>query len=172
MDTLAALCLATEPPTDDLLNRQPYGRTSPIISKMMLRGIACMSVYQVAVIFALIFRGANLLDIDSAVVFTESGTPGLHSADPTEHFTFVFNTFVIMTMFNEINCRKIHGERNVLRNLHKNILFIAIWIGTIVGQALIVEFGGLVFKTTGLGLSGWAWSVFFGTTGMIWNQVS
>jgi hypothetical protein len=45
-------------------------------------------------------------------------TSGRHlpiGAPPSQHFTIVFNAFVIMTLFNEINARKIHGERNVFR---------------------------------------------------------
>ena len=50
------------------------------------------------------------------------------------HFTMVFNTFVMMTLFNEINSRKIHGQRNVVEGLFTNPMFIGIWIGTMIGQ--------------------------------------
>ena len=40
---------------------------------------------------------------------------GEESNLPTEHFTIVFNTFVLMTLFNELNARKIHGERNIFK---------------------------------------------------------
>ena len=46
----------------------------------------------------------------------------------------VFNTFVMMTLFNEINSRKIHGQRNVVEGLFTNPMFIGIWIGTMIGQ--------------------------------------
>lgn len=60
MDTLASLALATEPPTEDLLKRAPYGRTSPLISKDMLKNILGHAVYQLAVIFTLLFAGEYL----------------------------------------------------------------------------------------------------------------
>ena len=36
---------------------------------------------------------------------------------PSQHFTLIFNVFVLMTLFNEINARKIHGERNVFEGI-------------------------------------------------------
>jgi len=58
----------------------------------------------------------------------------MHCPGPTVHFTMVFNTFVMMTLFNEINARKIHGQRNIIAGLHTNPLFIGIWITTFVLQ--------------------------------------
>lgn len=52
----------------------------------------------------------------------------------TIHFTMIFNTFVLMTLFNEINARKIHGQRNILEGLHTNHLFLGIWFGTLIAQ--------------------------------------
>jgi magnesium-transporting ATPase (P-type) len=58
MDTLASLALATEPPTPDLLKRKPYGRTKPMISPTMLKNIFGQGIYQLAILFALVF-GSN-----------------------------------------------------------------------------------------------------------------
>ena len=57
MDTLASLALATELPSEELLNRRPYGRTKPLISRMMLQNIAGHAVYQLTVIFTILFAG-------------------------------------------------------------------------------------------------------------------
>jgi len=57
MDTLASLALATELPSEELLNRRPYGRTKPLISRLMLQNIAGHAVYQLAVIFTILFAG-------------------------------------------------------------------------------------------------------------------
>ena len=57
MDTLASLALATELPTPDLLLRKPYGRTKPLISRTMMKNILGQAVYQLGVIFALLFVG-------------------------------------------------------------------------------------------------------------------
>jgi magnesium-transporting ATPase (P-type) len=57
MDTLASLSLATEPPTEKLLERMPYGRTKPILSAQMIKNIVGHSIYQLAVIFSLTWGG-------------------------------------------------------------------------------------------------------------------
>lgn len=57
MDTLASLALATELPTPDLLLRKPYGRTKPLISKTMMKNIIGQGIYQLTVIFTLLFVG-------------------------------------------------------------------------------------------------------------------
>ena len=65
MDTLASLALATELPTPELLLRKPYGRTSPLISATMAKNILGQSVYQLVIVFGIMFFGEKLFDIDS-----------------------------------------------------------------------------------------------------------
>jgi len=57
MDTLASLALATELPTEEMLKRKPYGRTKPLISRTMMKNIIGHSVYQLIVIFTILFAG-------------------------------------------------------------------------------------------------------------------
>ena len=57
MDTLASLALATEMPTLDLLLRKPYGRTKPLISRTMFKNIVGHAIYQLIVVFSLLFVG-------------------------------------------------------------------------------------------------------------------
>ena len=57
MDTLASLALATELPSEELLERKPYGRTKPLISRTMMKNIIGHSIYQLIVIFVLLFKG-------------------------------------------------------------------------------------------------------------------
>ena len=57
MDTLASLALATELPTEELLERKPYGRTKPLISRTMMKNIIAHAAYQLFVILALLFAG-------------------------------------------------------------------------------------------------------------------
>ena len=61
MDTLAALALATEPPSDDLLYRKPYARTEYIISPLMMKHILGQAIFQSAVIFIVVFLGEKFL---------------------------------------------------------------------------------------------------------------
>ena len=164
MDTLASLALATEPPTDALLLRKPYGRTKALISRTMMKNIFGQAVYQLIVTFGLLFAGDLLLDV-------ESGRFQEINAEPTQHFTVVFNTFVFMTLFNELNAREIHGERNIFRGLFSNPIFYTIWVTTFVLQILIVQFGSLAFQTAALNLEQWLWCLFFGMGTLLWGQI-
>ena len=56
--------------------------------------------------------------------------------DPSDHFTIIFNAFVLMTLFNELNARKIHNERNVLKGIFNNYIFVGIWVGCFIGQVI------------------------------------
>ncbi|XP_077785091.1 plasma membrane calcium-transporting ATPase 4 isoform X2 [Podarcis muralis] len=164
MDTFASLALATEPPTESLLLRKPYGRNKPLISRTMMKNILGHAVYQLTIIFTLLFAGEKFFDIDSG-----RNVP-LHSP-PTEHYTIVFNTFVMMQLFNEINARKIHGERNVFEAIFRNPIFCAVVLGTFIAQIIIVEFGGKPFSCSGLTLSQWFWCVFIGVGELLWGQL-
>ncbi|XP_064333112.1 plasma membrane calcium-transporting ATPase 4 isoform X5 [Camelus dromedarius] len=164
MDTFASLALATEPPTDSLLKRRPYGRNKPLISRTMMKNILGHAVYQLTVIFFLVFAGEKFFDIDSGRLAP------LHSP-PSQHYTIVFNTFVLMQLFNEINSRKIHGERNVFSGIFHNLIFCSVVLGTFVSQILIVEFGGKPFSCTKLTLSQWFWCLFIGIGELLWAQI-
>lgn len=59
MDTFASLALATEPPTEALLLRNPYGRNKPLISRTMMKNILGHAVYQLTLIFTLLFVGQS-----------------------------------------------------------------------------------------------------------------
>ncbi|XP_069388138.1 plasma membrane calcium-transporting ATPase 1-like isoform X3 [Paralichthys olivaceus] len=164
MDTLASLALATEPPTESLLLRKPYGRNKPLISRTMMKNILGHAVYQLVIIFTLLFAGETFFDIDSG-----RNTP-LHSP-PTEHYTIVFNVFVMMQLFNEINARKIHGERNVFEGIYRNPIFCSVVLGTFILQIVIVQFGGKPFSCTALTIDQWLWCVFIGVGELLWGQL-
>ncbi|CAL8369267.1 unnamed protein product [Lota lota] len=164
MDTFASLALATEPPTESLLLRKPYGRNNPLISRTMLKNILGHSAYQLVIIFTLLFAGEKIFNIDSG-----RNAP-LHSP-PSEHYTVIFNTFVLMQLFNEINARKIHGERNVFDGIFANPIFCSIVLGTFVVQIVIVQFGGKPFSCAPLNLEQWFWCLFIGLGELLWGQL-
>ncbi|XP_056660637.1 plasma membrane calcium-transporting ATPase 2 isoform X13 [Monodelphis domestica] len=164
MDTFASLALATEPPTESLLLRKPYGRNKPLISRTMMKNILGHAVYQLTLIFTLLFVGEKMFMIDSG-----RNAP-LHSP-PSEHYTIIFNTFVMMQLFNEINARKIHGERNVFDGIFRNPIFCTIVLGTFAIQIVIVQFGGKPFSCSPLQLDQWMWCIFIGLGELVWGQV-
>ncbi|XP_066436767.1 plasma membrane calcium-transporting ATPase 3 isoform X2 [Eleutherodactylus coqui] len=164
MDTFASLALATEPPTESLLLRKPYGRNKPLISRTMMKNILGHAVYQLVIIFTLLFVGEIFFDIDSG-----RNAP-LHSP-PSEHYTIIFNTFVMMQLFNEINARKIHGERNVFDGIFANPIFCSIVLGTFAVQIFIVQFGGKPFSCSPLNTQQWLWCLFVGVGELVWGQL-
>jgi len=69
MDTLASLALATELPSEELLNRKPYGRTKALISRTMMKNIIGHAIYQLAIILALLFAGLYTLCFRNIINF-------------------------------------------------------------------------------------------------------
>jgi P-type Ca2+ transporter type 2C len=147
MDTLAALALGTEKPTPDLLNKKPYGRKSNILSHIMMRNIICQALFQVAILFMIVYAGPQIWNL------AENGYNFPNKA--TIHYTMVFNTFVLMQVLNEFNARKVNTDINVFKGLFSNWIFVSIVLVILLGQALIVEFGSEFTSTTHLDWQYW-----------------
>jgi Ca2+ transporting ATPase len=165
MDTLASLALATEMPTEDLLKRKPYGRTKSLISRTMVKNIIGHAIYQLVILFAILFFGDKFIPNLDNGRWPEQGAP------PSKHFTLIFNTFVLMTLCNEINSRKIHGERNVFKGLFSNPIFCVIWVITLISQIFIVQFGGQWVSTAPLDWFHWSICILFGVGELLWGQI-
>jgi Ca2+-transporting ATPase len=176
MDTLAALALATEKPTQDMLLRPPQSKRSPLITHCMWKMIFGEAIFQIIVNFALLFAGpyifGNWFNVlrDNGGVRGKGPNPGNPSDPLQKEFedqktvlkTMVFNTFVFLQIFNEINCRRIDNRLNVLAGIHRNAYFICIFIFIAVAQVIIVFFGGSAFKTTPLNLGQWGICILLG----------
>ena len=104
MDSLASLALASEPPVDDLLRKPPVNRTDSMITKHMLANMLGQASYQIAVVMTLLFAGPDLLDVRPGHEVEQEDD------ENSKHYTIIFNAFVWMQLFNEINCRKLKGE--------------------------------------------------------------
>eukprot|EP00842_Homolaphlyctis_polyrhiza_P005371 jgi/Hompol1/5835/HPOL_004760-RA len=146
MDTLAALALATDPPSPELLDRKPSRRGEFIISVDMMLQIVGQGIFQVISILTIYARGfewwGQYLPADQQV--SEAGVDIVTA-------TIIFNTFVFYF--------------NVFKNFFVNRTFIVILLITTVSQIIIVQVGGTAFKTstTGLGFGGWAISILVGS---------
>ena len=101
MDSLASLALASEPPTDALLEREPVNRSESMLTSRMWANLAGHSSYQITVVMTLLFYGRKMFDLPVRG----------HEEENSVHYTIIFNTFVWMQLFNEVNCRKLNGER-------------------------------------------------------------
>ncbi|CAN8230013.1 unnamed protein product [Cochlearia groenlandica] len=142
MDTLGALALATEPPTDHLMDRAPVGRREPLITNIMWRNLFIQAMYQVIVLLILHFRGISVLHLKNK-----------NNPERVKN-TVIFNAFVICQVFNEFNARK-PDEINIFKGVLRNHLFVGIIAITIVLQVVIVEFLGTFASTTKLDWEMW-----------------
>ncbi|CAA3023726.1 calcium-transporting ATPase 12, plasma membrane-type-like [Olea europaea var. sylvestris] len=122
MDTLGALALATERPTDELMHKPPVGRTEPLITRVMWRNLLAQALYQIAILLTLQFKGKSIFNVEEKV-----------------KNTLIFNTFVLCQVFNEFNSRKLE-KKNVFSGIHKNGLFLGIIGITLILQVVMVEF--------------------------------
>jgi Ca2+ transporting ATPase len=61
MDTFAALALATEPPEDDILTREPYDKDDAIMSAPMWRNVFGHAIYQIIVLITVVFAAQGLM---------------------------------------------------------------------------------------------------------------
>lgn len=150
MDSLAAIALASEPPSLKVLERQPVNRSQSIISEQMWYNMVGQAVYQVVVM--------------CLMLYSPSWIPGLPENDDDENnpmtgagskqYTVVFNTFVLMQLFNEYNSRKLSGEFNIFTGLTQNPLFVAISAVTMILQILAAMLGGVALRVHPDGLTG------------------
>lgn len=147
MDTMGALALGTEAPTPEMLDRQPLKRNAPLINRKMWRNILGQSIFQLAVLCAMLGYSDQLFS-------TVQGS--------AHHFTIVFNTFVFCQVFNELNARSIGDDMNVFKGLGSNVMFMAIIVFTVVTQVFIVQFGGDFTRTVPLSAEEWKLSVAVG----------
>lgn len=170
MDTLAALALATDKPNDDILNKKPSGRFSPLISPAMYKMIFFQSVNQMIITLTLHFAGNKIFF---------GSNPTAHQKQQINALTF--NAFVWLQFFAMIATRKFDEadditnikDRISLSNLNffdgffKNYYFLAI-IAIIGGfQVLIMFVGGATFSIARQTGAMWATAIICGLMSII-----
>jgi Ca2+ transporting ATPase len=185
MDSLASLALATEPPDDGLLRRPPVRRNAFIVSGKMWANMIGHSIFQLIIILGMLAEPElfpGLLPVkDKTLRMTFDGKEGLIPGTayfkackkPSEHYSFMFGVFVSMQLFNEINARKVHGERNILKGITVNPYFIGILVTTWIVQVIMVCFGGRAIRVCEGGLTGeqWVWCLVIGAMELVVQQV-
>ncbi|PYI00549.1 calcium transporting ATPase [Aspergillus sclerotiicarbonarius CBS 121057] len=145
MDTFAALALATDPPNDQILERPPTPRSAPLFTVTMWKMILGQSIYKLALCFTLYFAGDRILGYDTSIPQKQ-----------LELDTIIFNTFVWMQIFNELNCRRLDNRFNIFEGVHRNYWFMVINALMVGGQVLIIFVGGDAFSVTRLDGVQWA----------------
>lgn len=149
MDTLAALALATDPPTRSMLYRKPDPKSAPLISLRMWKMIIGQAIYQLVVTLVLFYAGNRILSYDS-------------TEERDRMPTLVFNTFVWMQIFNQVNNRRLDNGFNIFEGIQHNYFFIAINCIMIGVQVMIIFVGGAAFEIKPLIPAQWGYSIVLG----------
>ncbi|KAJ3002869.1 UNVERIFIED_CONTAM: hypothetical protein HDU68_005978, partial [Siphonaria sp. JEL0065] len=176
MDTLAALALATELPTNELLQRPPDSKKSPLISFSMWKMIIGQAFLQVVVNMILLFAGPYLFgfwDLIHAGGILGETADGNSLAEHQKLVlkTVVFNSFVMLQLFSLVNSRRIDSHLNVFNGLTHNPPFAIIWVFILISQVIIVEVGGIVFQTTPLTGLQWLVCIIAGSLTIPWGMI-
>ncbi|OLN81411.1 Calcium-transporting ATPase 2-like protein 5 [Colletotrichum chlorophyti] len=158
MDTFAALALATDQPTRSILDRKPDRKSAPLITLRMTKMIIGQAIAHLAITLVLNFAGWELLGYSN---MADSGTAH------RRHRTLVFNTFVWLQVFNELNNRRLDNKLNVFENITKNWLFIFINLIIVGGQVLIIFVGGAAFQLHRLDGKEWGLSIGLGAISLV-----
>jgi Ca2+-transporting ATPase len=150
MDTFAAIALCSEPPRPGLMGVPPKRRDESILTRAMLGNIFITAAFFVVVMNAL------LLGMEHGGWFAGGGPVSEEFPDLTlRQVTIFFTVYVFFQVWNQINCRSLSPRESGLRGLFANPTFLLIASLTVVGQVLIVTFGGVVFNVEPLGMVDW-----------------
>ena len=152
MDTLAALALATELPSDGLLQKAPESKGTPIITRNMLISIGLQSSCQLVIqMFLLLFAHRSF----EVQYFGDY------------HLTLVFNCFVLLQVFNFFNARLLHGESRLFENWNKSMVLLYIVLSIVVAQVLLVQKGGRFMSTVPLTVGAWIFCSVVGSVSLL-----
>lgn len=139
MDTFAALALASLPPSHDVMKDKPRKASDFIINKSIGFGILFCGIVFFLVMFALLVycerRGKGGVDVHELTMF--------------------FTTFVMIQFWNLFNAKALMSHHTAFRHFLKDKGMILVLVLVLVGQWIIVTFGGEMFRTTPLSLHEW-----------------
>jgi len=163
VSTFASIALTIERPTSSLMRRKPYGSSQFLISGIILKKVIGHAIYQLIVLFVLLFFGDKFFNIESAL---SAPQPEL-----TQHLTIMFNTYAFMSIFNIFNSRSIHREKHCFGGLSRNPLFFGLLLIVFIIHILITQFVGSLLDMTELHLQQWLWCIAFGVGVLLWGQI-
>ena len=149
MDTFAALALASLPPSHEVMNDKPRKASDFIINKSIGFGILFCGIVFFLVMFALLVycerRGKGGVDVHELTMF--------------------FTTFVMIQFWNLFNAKALMSHHTAFRHFLKDKGMILVLVLVLVGQWIIVTFGGEMFRTTSLSLH--EWLLIIGSTSVV-----
>lgn len=144
IDSLASVALATEPPDDSLLTLPPFRKDHAFINQKTLKHVSGQATWQLGVTLTLLFA-PHLFGVPAHIV----------GQGPSLHHTLVFNCFVTMSLFNQINARQTQDTNPFWNGLDTAPLFWGVLLAEGLLQAGIVHYGGRAFSVTPLSLDHW-----------------
>lgn len=139
MDTFAALALASLPPSREVMAEEPRKQTDFIISKPMAKGILLCSMLFFACSLVLLFWCKN------------SGTAGID----IHELTIFFTVFVMLQLWNLFNAKSFGSNHSAFHRIYADRGMLLVLLLILVGQWLIVSFGGKMFRTVPLTWQEW-----------------
>ena len=149
MDTFAALALASLPPSHEVMKEKPRKASDFIINKSIGFGILFCGIFFFLVMFALLVycerRGKGGVDVHELTMF--------------------FTTFVMIQFWNLFNAKALMSHHTTFRHFLKDKGMILVLVLVLVGQWIIVTFGGEMFRTTPLSLH--EWLLIIGSTSVV-----
>ena len=149
MDTFAAMALASLPPSREVMQEKPRAKDAFIISRSMVHGIAIIGGLFFVITFTLLWYFERVAGID-----------------PTE-LTIFFCIFVMLQWWNLFNARTLGSHHSAFRRLWACRGFLLVLAMVLVGQWLIVTFGGRMFRTVPLSWNVWL-MIIIGTSPVLW----
>lgn len=160
MDTFAAMALASLPPTHDVMLEKPRRQTDFIITRPIAKGILSVGLLLFLPMMVFLFyceRGAML---------GASGSMADAGMDVHE-MTLFFTTFVMLQWWNLFNAKALSSGHTAFHHLFANRTLLFVLAMVLVGQWIIVTFGGQMFRTVPLSAAEWGWIVLL-TSPVLW----
>ena len=135
--------------SNKLLERKPYKRDSSILTPFMKANILSQGIFQILILLFIIFKGDKLFGVNSDRELEHYEWNKEHGY----HFTIFFDVFVFLQVFNSINARKLNQkEINIFEGIKDNIYYILVQSFIVLGQIIIVTFGGRAVRTQPLSI--------------------
>lgn len=144
MDSFAALALATEPPSEKLMQYPPQGKEEPLITPTMFKNMLGHAAFQTALLLWLSRAQSGAAFFGPGIVLGSE-----------ENLTLIFNTFIFLQIFNLFNCRAVRDEWNILAGFGESLIGQLVLIVILVTQVALVQLGGSIFQTVPLSAHQW-----------------
>jgi Ca2+-transporting ATPase len=154
MDTFAALALATEPPEEKVMSQNPRKPDDFIVSGEMARKIFTMGIAQILIFIALLTVPSLLGMFSSGGAMLDTTQAGGEELSP-QALSIFFSIFVLLQFWNMFNARTLGSTKSAFSGLSENPYFLVIAVAILLGQILIVNFGGTFFRVVPLDMMTW-----------------